>query len=109
VGIVTLDDVRRWPERLAAFSPEADAERRELKQFLYDELYNNVTLKPEKVEAQQVVTRLFDYWMEHPDKLPPSHGKKAARSSLARVVCDYIAGMTDNFILEQHRKTGLRS
>ncbi len=113
-GIQTLDDIRNRPQRLAAFSPEADAERSELKQFLYEMLYDSPNLKPEKTNAQQVVTELFDYWIEHPSRLPRSYQEKIAPGptaftaeggpSIARVVCDYIAGMTDNFILEQHRR-----
>ena len=103
-GIRTLEDIRRWPERLAAFNPEADAERREVKEFLYEKLYNSAFLRPEKAEAQHIVTQLFDYWVEHPAELPQSHRERATGSSLPRAVCDYIAGMTDNFILEQYRR-----
>ena len=103
-GVRTLMDVRAWPERLASFSREIDAERREAKQFLNEKLYCSPTLEPQKMDSQQVITELFDHWMLHPDELPRFYQQKSQTSPLPRVVCDYIAGMTDNFILEQHRK-----
>jgi dGTPase len=103
-GIHTLEEVRNWPERLAVFSPEVDCERREAKEFLYERLYNNPTLKPQKADAEQIVTELFDHWLSHPDKLPRSYQEMAGTSSLPRTICDYIAGMTDGFILQQHRR-----
>ena len=102
-GIRSLEDIRNWPERLAAFSPEVDCERREAKEFLFEKLYDNPTLMPQKTDAQQIVTELFDHWLSHPDELPRSYQQMAATSSLPRTICDYIAGMTDGFILQQHR------
>jgi dGTPase len=99
-----LAAVRACPERLAAFSPALDTERRQTKDFLYEKLYFSDALRPEKSEAEQVVTELFQYWMEHPETLPASYQEQAQREPLHRVVCDYIAGMTDTFILRQHRK-----
>ncbi len=103
-GIHTLEEVRNWPERLVVFSPEVDCERREAKEFLYERLYNNPTLKPQKADAEQIVTELFDHWLSHPDKLPQSYQGMAGTSSLPRTICDYIAGMTDGFILQQHHR-----
>jgi dGTP triphosphohydrolase len=45
---------------------------------------------------------MFGFWMQHPEKLPESY-QEDAKASLPQTVCDYIAGMTDNFINEQHR------
>ncbi len=103
-GVRTVDDVRSWPERLAAFSPAVDAERREAKAFLHERLYSSPELRPEKEEAERVVTELFEHWMAHPETLPPSYREKAEQETLPRVVCDYIAGMTDNFIRQQYDK-----
>ncbi len=103
-GVQSLGDVRACPHRLAAFSPELDAERAQAKDFLYQKLYFSDALQPEKAEAEQVVRELFDYWLAHPETLPPSYREQAQREPLYRVVCDYIAGMTDTFILRQHRK-----
>jgi len=103
-GARSLAGVRACPERLASFSPAVDAERQQTKDFLYQKLYFSEALRPEKSEAEQVVTELFQYWMEHPEALPASYQEQAQREPLHRVICDYIAGMTDTFILRQHRK-----
>jgi dGTPase len=103
-GVRSCDDVRRWPERLAAFSPEVDADRRAAKQFLYQNLYYSDELSPEKVDGERVITDLFAFWMRDPSALPPSYQRKAEDETLARVVCDYIAGMTDTYILMLHEK-----
>jgi len=50
------------------------------------------------------VGELFSYWMEHPSELPASYQQQMQSDSRARVVCDYIAGMTDNYILDRHRR-----
>jgi dGTPase len=106
-GMRTLEDVRQHPERLAAFSPPVEADRRAAKQFLYENLYLSPTLEPEKGDAERIISELFSFWMQKPASLPPSYQQKAEEESLPRVVCDYIAGMTDNFISEQYERHGL--
>jgi len=105
-GIRTLEDVRHFPERLAAFSSTADAERRQTKEFLYENLYFSPALADEKDDAERIVRKLFTFWMKNPQALPHNYQEKAKAEgeSLARVVCDYIAGMTDNFIYDQYEK-----
>jgi len=103
-GIETLSDVRLHPERIAAFSSEVETERKQIKDFLYENLYYSPSLAGEKDDAERVVTELFAFWMENPSSLPHYYHEKAAQESLPRVVCDYIAGMTDHFIIEQYEK-----
>ncbi len=103
-GVMKLDDVRNYSERLVAFSPQIEKERLEAKKFLYENLYLSAPLRPEKLDGERVVSDLFDYWLRHPEMLPVSYQGKMKNEALARIVCDYIAGMTDNFILDQHRK-----
>jgi len=103
-GVKTLDDVRSFPKRLAAFSDQVEAERAQTKAFLYENLYFSHDLDSEKDAAERVITELFEHWVAHPEALPASHRDKAKQEPLPRVVCDYIAGMTDNFILSQHEK-----
>jgi dGTPase len=103
-GAETLTDVRSLSERLVAFSDEVEAERREAKEFLYENLYFSPKLMPEKQRAEVVVGELFDYWIAHPEALPPSYRQKAESEPLPRIICDYIAGMTDHFVLDCHRK-----
>jgi dGTPase len=102
--VTTAEDVRRHPERLAGFSGEVERERGEAKQFLYDCLYYCAPLLPEKQRAERVVGELFEFWIAHPEQLPRSYQEFAKRDPLPRVICDYIAGMTDSYILAQHKK-----
>jgi len=104
--IQTLDDVRNHTERLAAFSPTVEAERKQSKDFLYENLYFSSALAAEKDDAERVVGELFTFWMDHPEALPHNYRDKVEKKedSLPRVICDYIAGMTDNFIFEQYEK-----
>jgi len=103
-GVRSLDEVRRRPERLAGFSPEVEAERLEAKAFLYESLYLCKRLEPEKQRAEKVVTEVFEHLMAHPEALPPGYQEKAASEPLARVVCDYIAGMTDHYVEDLRKK-----
>jgi dGTPase len=104
-GIKTLEDVRNHPGRLAAFSPAIEAERKQSKNFLYENLYYSPSLAGEKQDAERVVNELFTFWMDHPETLPHNYREKARKeNSLPRIICDYIAGMTDNFIFEQYEK-----
>jgi dGTPase len=101
-GIRDAEGVRRHPARLVAFTPEAEEGRNQLRRFLYQRLYCSPDLQPEKDAAERTVRELFDYWTGRPQALPASYRDKTRYEPLPRVVCDYIAGMTDNFIQEQH-------
>ena len=103
---ITLDEIRACPKRLVGLSPQVEAERAETKEFLYRKLYYSPALQPEKEDAERVITELFDLWMKRPEQLPPGYQEKAKAESesRARVVCDYIAGMTDTYIYEQYEK-----
>jgi len=105
-NIKSLEDVRRNEHRLISFSPEIEQERTQAKQFLHANLYFSPALAPEKEDAERVIGELFNFWMERPHELPGSYQEKAEQEPLARVVCDYIAGMTDNYIYEQYDKYG---
>jgi len=103
-GVASLQEVRQYPERLLAFSPEVDSERRTAKAFLYRTLYNSPALEPEKQKAESVIRELFAFWMAQPSTLPRSYRDKIRNEPEARVICDYIAGMTDTYILEQYER-----
>ena len=81
-----------------------EAERKQIKDFLYENLYYSASLAGEKDDAERIVSELFAFWMENPSALPHYYQEKADQESLPRVVCDYIAGMTDHFIIEQYEK-----
>ena len=104
VGIHSLEDVRAFPARLAEFSESVQQERKTTREFLYRALYYSPALDAEKQNAERVIRELFDLWIEKPSELPASYREKAEQEPLARVVCDYIAGMTDNYVSEQHQK-----
>jgi dGTPase len=102
MGATTLGQVRNHPERLATFSPLAEAHRLQEKRYLYDTLYTCDALSLEHDKAEQVVTELFNFWIAEPEELPSSYVGEIEAEGLARVVADYIAGMTDSFILMQY-------
>jgi dGTPase len=103
-GVHSVDDVRDHAQRLAVFSPPIEEERRRLKEFLYENLYYSPALAAEKEDAERITSELFAHWMEEPDDLPRNYRQKAAEESLPRIICDYIAGMTDPFIYQQYEK-----
>jgi dGTPase len=103
-GVQSVDDVRKFSQRLFAFSPEVDSERRQLREFLYQALYFSPDLKPEKEQAELVIGELFAFFLQSPQELPPTYQEKTQQEPVYRVVCDYIAGMTDNYVREQHRR-----
>ena len=102
--IDSVNAVRHHPERLAAFSAEAEADRRQIKGFLFDNLYESPAMTSEHKKAEQIVAELFDFFMKMPEVLPTSYQEKMQHEALHRIVCAYIAGMTDNYIQDQHRR-----
>jgi dGTPase len=102
--IQSVEGIRQHPDRLAAFSPEVEVERKQNKDFLYENLYFSPSLADEKDDAERVVSELFAFWMAYPASLPHNYQDKARQEGLPRVICDYIAGMTDHFIFEQYEK-----
>jgi dGTPase len=100
----SLDDIRACPRRLITLSSDVETERRQTKDFLHKNLYFSVALEPEKDDAERIITDLFELWMKRPDKLPESYQEKAEAEPLPRIICDYIAGMTDTYIYEQYEK-----
>ena len=103
-GVKAVEDVRKLARRLFAFSPAVDEERRQIKDFLYRNLYFSPVLERDKRQAEQVISEMFAFFIKSPQQLPASYQEKTRHEALHRVVCDYVAGMTDSYILEQHRK-----
>ena len=98
-----LDGIRRAPQRLASFSPEMEQLRREAKEFLYRNLYLCEDLERGHHRAAAVIAELFFAWMADPSSMPPAYATQVPAEGAPRVIADYIAGMTDHFILELHR------
>jgi dGTPase len=93
-----LEDIRRAPNRLAALSPQVEAQRAQAKQFLYDNLYNSPAMEEAHGHATEVVQGLFTALIADPAQLPRDHQAQIPTQGLARTVADYIAGMTDSYI-----------
>ncbi len=92
-----VGEVRRHPERLAGFTPATSEVTRQLKGFLHERVYNTRPLVAERRRSAEMIARLFEFYRAHPEHLPPSYRELAAEQPVHRVVCDYIAGMTDPF------------
>ncbi len=101
-GITSLDQLRRHPQRVALFSPEVESERLQEKKYLYETLYTCPALELEHDKAEQVVTELFNFWRENPEELPEGYAEEIVADGIPRVVADYIAGMTDAYILQHY-------
>src|SRR5579885_277247 len=101
-NITTLHGIRTAPERLARFSPAMEELRMEAKRYLYDNLYNCDDLIRDHEEATRIIHELFDTWIADPELLPSGYASRVEEEGAPRVVADYIAGMTDNFIFAQY-------
>jgi len=103
-GAATVDDIRRAPRRLAGFS-NAFAERNaELKRFLFKHIYNHPAITEDRDRSVRCLEELFVYYLHSPGSMPPSHEESARAEARHVVVCDYIAGMTDQFLLRKHQQ-----
>ncbi len=103
-GVKTLEDVRRYPSRLAGLSPEMETARTHAKQYLRSRLHVSDEIQRDHQQAEEVVTGMFQHWVRHPEQLPATYAALAEQDGAPRVVADYIAGMTDNFILRLWRQ-----
>jgi dGTPase len=103
-GVQSVDEVRAYPQRIAAFSTAVAEQNAALKRFLYAELYETTDIVEERDRSVAALAELFDFYLQHPERMPPFHAKQAQSQPPHRVVCDYIAGMTDHFLLRQHRE-----
>ena len=97
--------IRDHGQPLATFGAEMEEKRAELKAFLMENLYRHYRVMRMAVKAQKVMADLFHAYMDEPAQLPPHITARCrAGHSQARVVADYIAGMTDRFALDEHKK-----
>jgi dGTPase len=101
-AVQSVEDVRHAPRRLAAFSASLADENAALKKFLLARLYNHPAIVVDRERSVEALAQLFDFYVEHPGAMPKAYTELALRGPKYRVVCDYIAGMTDHFLLRQH-------
>jgi len=102
--ISSVEDVRGAGRRLVGYSDDMAARVRELKDFLFRNMYRHYRVVRMGDKAGRIVRDLFESFVGEPLQLPPHYYERVEREGAHRVVCDYIAGMTDRFALDEHRK-----
>jgi dGTPase len=103
-GVETVEDVRLHPSRLAGFSPQVAHENACLRQFLYSQLYSHPAISDDRDRSVAALDALFGFLLSHPDRMPKNYAEQTDTEPPHRVVCDYIAGMTDHFLLRQYHE-----
>ena len=96
-AVSSVDDVRAYPRRLACFTLPAKLANRALKQFLHHAVYFSEPMVAERRRTAAQIGELFEFWIAHPETLPANYVESLAGSPVHRVICDYIAGMTDGY------------
>ena len=84
------------------FSESVTAENLRLKQFLKSHLYENPAIVEDRERSVAALDELFLFYLAQPEKMPRGYTEQARTEPVHRVVCDYIAGMTDHYLLQQH-------
>jgi dGTPase len=102
--IQSVEDVRAAGRRLVGYSGDMAARVRELKDFLFRNMYRHYRVVRMGDKAGRILRDLFQSLVAEPLQLPPHYHDRVEREGPHRVVCDYIAGMTDRFALDEHRK-----
>jgi dGTPase len=103
-GVRTLDDVRACPGNLVGFSPALSEQNRALKRFLRQKLYHHYKVVRMRIKAERFLTMLFESYCACPALLPSAYQAKFDELGRERVICDYIAGMTDRYALDEYRR-----
>jgi dGTPase len=103
-GAFNVDDIRKAPKRLAAFSEEAAAKNAQLKRFLFTHVYEQAIITDDRNRSVRCLEELFQYYLRSPGSMPATHEELAQSEPRHVAVCDYIAGMTDQFLLRQHHE-----
>ncbi|UCF67558.1 MAG: deoxyguanosinetriphosphate triphosphohydrolase [Acidobacteriota bacterium] len=100
----SVEDVRRQPGWLIGLSDVTERENRELKAYLWDRLYRHPRIQQTKRHCARVLRELFQAYSTAPEEMPERFQQLATDDGLARGVCDYMAGMTDRFALQEHHR-----
>ncbi len=103
-GVSAPEEVRHCPHRLAALTEEAARASAQLVQLLQGRVYRSEEINQARVETSHKVASLFELFMSRPEALPAAYRKRAEHEPLHQVVCEYIAGMTDKFLLRLHEE-----
>ncbi|HVO09915.1 MAG TPA: deoxyguanosinetriphosphate triphosphohydrolase [Vicinamibacteria bacterium] len=100
----SVEDVRRAGRRLVVYSPPMAERVRELKEFLFHNMYRHWRVVRMGDKAGRILRDLFESYVSEPRQLPPHYQDQIQRDGVHRVVCDYISGMTDRFAVDEHQK-----
>ena len=102
-----IDDIHNAGQKLVTFSPKMSTREKQLKKFLYDNLYHHEYVWSRRREAEEIVSNLFDYYYASPDAMPDEWYKNTIDTDTtkrARLISDFLAGMTDNYALREYRR-----
>ena len=83
-------------------SPEVEKALKDLRAFMFENVYRNPIAKGEESKAKDMLQRMFDYYVSHPEALPEDFYPQLSFEGIGRTVCDYIAGMTDNYAVDKY-------
>jgi dGTPase len=105
-GITSLDELRAAARNVACYSPALAAENQELKRFLFQNFYRHYRVVRMAAKAARTINRLFEAYISEPRQLPFEVQMRVANSNdgLHRVVCNYLAGMTDRYAIQEYRR-----
>src|SRR5256886_2677455 len=103
-GAASVDDVRRRSKPLAQYSSKRRELNLELRDYLYKNLYYNPLVHEPNQRAVRMMEQLFQYHLEHPHEVGAQSRKRIKRIGLHRAVCDYIAGMTDRYVIQEYNR-----
>ncbi|MGB2769598.1 MAG: deoxyguanosinetriphosphate triphosphohydrolase, partial [Candidatus Zixiibacteriota bacterium] len=102
--VKSLEDVRGAKENTVQFSETSRKLNRQLKDFLFDKMYRHYRMIRMADKARRIIVRLFEVYLENSDQLPPSFRQQLKDENKMQLICDYIAGMTDRFALQEYKK-----
>ncbi len=103
-GIRTVEELQKLPYNVVGFSEDMHRRNRELKDFLYQNLYNHHRVVRMAVKADRIIQKLFQSYTNEPTVLPEQFQEWINENGLEQTVCDYIAGMTDRYAIDEHQK-----
>jgi dGTPase len=103
-GVSSADEVRLQPKSLVQYSPMRRKLNLELRAFLYKNLYYNPVVHEPNLRAVRMVEELFRFYREHPAELGEQARKRSRKDGRLRAICDYLAGMTDRYVILEHQR-----
>lgn len=103
INTLVCDAIRTSREAGAVcLSPAVDQALKDLRAFMFERVYRNPVAKSEETKAKAMLTKLFEYYISHPEALPEDFQPQLSFDGMERTVCDYIAGMTDNYAVDKY-------